>query len=285
MVQPPPLSLDYWEEKVQWDDPVPQELQHVWSQWRSELGLLAEHHVPRCYFPKNVAIVYRQVHGICDASKLAYAGVVYFRLVDSTGYIHSSLVIAKTKVAQIKRLSIPRLELCGAHLLSQLLHHCQVVFCLLSAEAFAWTDSTVVLKWITGNPRRYKTDVGNRVSSIVDAIPLSLWSHVEGLENPVDCTSRGMFPAELLSHDLWWNEPSLLQLGIHQWPKSPSLPPNSPAEEADEVCSHATVMSINSLIPSRLLSCSRDSLCAPFYVQQLVHDIVGRLILLDISLL
>ena len=189
-----------WEEKVQWDDPVPQQLQHVWSQWRSELGLLAEHHVPKCYFPKNFAVVvYRQLHGFCDASKLAYAGVVYFRLVDSTGYIHTSLVIAKTKVAQIKRLSIPHLELCGAHLLSQLLHHCQVVFCLSSAEAFAWTDSTVVLNWITGNPHRFKTYVGNRVSSIVDATPPSHWNHVEVLK--ILLIAPRMFPAELLPHD------------------------------------------------------------------------------------
>ncbi len=72
---------------------------------------------------------------------------------DTAGFIHTSLVIAKTKVAPIKRLTIPRLELCGAYLLSQLLHRCQIVFGLSSADVFAWTDSTVVLNWITGNPR------------------------------------------------------------------------------------------------------------------------------------
>ena len=117
-----------WEEKVQWDEPVPSELEQTWSQWISELGLLTEKHIARCYSPKDVTIVYRQLHGFCDASELTYAGVVYFRKVDTTGHFHTSLVIAKTKVAPIKRLSIPRLELYGAHLLSQLLHHCQMVF-------------------------------------------------------------------------------------------------------------------------------------------------------------
>ena len=136
-----------WEVKVQWDDPVPQELEQTWQQWRAELSLLADRHIPRCYFPKDAAIAYRQLHGFSDASEQAYSGVVYLRLVDTTGCVHISLVIAKTRVAPIKRLTIPRLELCGAHLLSQLLRHCQVVLNLPSEDIFAWTDSTIVVSW------------------------------------------------------------------------------------------------------------------------------------------
>ena len=79
--------------------------------------------------------------------------------------------MAKTRVAPIKRLTIPRLELCGVHLLSQLLCHCQVILNLPSEDIFAWTDSTIVLNWLVGNPRRFKTFVGNRVSSIIDSVP------------------------------------------------------------------------------------------------------------------
>ena len=42
-----------WEQKVDWDDPVPQPIHDAWFQWRSELNLLA---VPRCYFPKTAQI-------------------------------------------------------------------------------------------------------------------------------------------------------------------------------------------------------------------------------------
>ena len=63
-----------------------------------------------------------------DASEYAYAGVIYLRLTDSDGNFHISLIIAKMKVAPIKRLTIPRLELCGAHLLVQLLSHVKEVF-------------------------------------------------------------------------------------------------------------------------------------------------------------
>ena len=111
-----------WEQKVDWDDPVPQPIHHDWLQWRRELKLLADKNIPRCYFPKDAKIVSVQLHGFSDASEQAYAGVVYLRMVDSAGGIHTSLVMSKTKVAPpIKRLTIPRLELCGARLLAQIL--------------------------------------------------------------------------------------------------------------------------------------------------------------------
>lgn len=191
-----------WEEKIPWDDPVPPTIRQVWSQWRNELQLLSTRHIPRCYFPKQVKVVSLQLHGFSDASQLAYAGVVYMRIVDEHGDIHTSLVISKTKVAPIKRLTIPRLELCGGHVLAQLLHHCKTVFHLPPDDIFAWTDSTIVLNWLVGSPRRFKTYVGNRVSHIVDLVAPDRWGHVEGVENPADCASRGLLPSELLDHTL-----------------------------------------------------------------------------------
>ena len=72
-------------------------------------------------------------------------------------------------------------------------------------KVFAWTDSIVVLYWIAGNPRQYKTFVGNRISDIIDLVPPSQWKHVSGDDNPADCASQGLFPSELLEHRLWWN--------------------------------------------------------------------------------
>ena len=101
-------------------------------------------------------------------------------MVDAEGSVHISLVISKTRVAPLKKLTIPRLELCGAHLLSQVLPYVKQVLNLPLCEIHAWTDSTVVLGWLAGDPRRFKTYVGNRVSHIVEHIPPDRWKHVSG---------------------------------------------------------------------------------------------------------
>ena len=141
-----------------------------------------------------------QLHGFSDASEAAYAGVVYLRLTDSNGRVHTSLVTSKTKVAPIKRLTLPRLELCGANLLAHLLYHVKDSLNIPLQDVYAWTDSTIVLSWLDGNPRRFKTYVGNRISCIMELIPTKHWRHVSGLQNPADCASRGLFPSELLEH-------------------------------------------------------------------------------------
>jgi hypothetical protein len=162
------LLQQLWVEKIGWDDSVPVHVLEVWERWRKELPVLADHFIPRCYFPSRAHVVLKQLHGFSDASEAAYAGVVYLRSVDSSGTIHVSLIMSKSKVVPIRRLTVPCLELCGANLLAGLLNHVQEVFEIPSSQVFTWTDSTVVLGWLSGNPRRFKTFVGNRVSNILD---------------------------------------------------------------------------------------------------------------------
>ena len=223
-----------WEDKLKWDDPVPLEVQEQWERWRKELSALVSRLIPRCYFPKRVNVTSTQLHGFSDASEAAYAGVVYLRMVDSEGGIHVSLVMAKTKVAPIKRLTVPRLELCGAKLLAELICHVKGVLNIPSSLVFAWTDSTVVLGWLCGKPRRFKTFVGNRVSAIMDLVPPNRWRHVSGKQNPADCASRGLFPCELLEFRLWWDGPDWLHEPESSWPLSPIALPLDELPESEE---------------------------------------------------
>ena len=87
--------------------------------------------------------------------------------------IYTSLVTSKTCVAPIKQITIPRLELNGALILAQLLSHCKKLLDLPLSHVFAWTDSTIVLAWLQGNPRRFKVYVGNRVAQIMELVPAS----------------------------------------------------------------------------------------------------------------
>jgi hypothetical protein len=139
-----------WEQKSDWDDPVPAGIGELWTRWRKELPTLASKSI---HFPREAKVTSMQVHGFSDASEDAYDSVVYVRLVSLSGSIYISLVMSKTKVSPIKRILIPRLELCGAHLLAQLLQHVKDVFHLPMTNIFAWTDSTVVLAWLTGSSR------------------------------------------------------------------------------------------------------------------------------------
>ena len=101
--------------------PVADEVRESWEKWRSELTLLSGVSIPRCYFCKDVKVASVQLHGFSDASESAYAGVVYVRMLVSLNRAHVSLVMSKMRVSPIKRLTIPRLELCSAYLLAKLL--------------------------------------------------------------------------------------------------------------------------------------------------------------------
>ena len=262
----PPLSYKqryycngYGKEKWTGDEIVPDEIKDAWLQWRQELPLLSSKQISRCYFPSDAQIQSVQLHGFCDASENAYAGVVYLRMIDSDSKVHISLVIAKTKVASIKRLTIPRLELCGAYLLSQLLRHVRDLFSISMDSIFAWTDSTIVLGWLNGNSRRLKTFVGNRISFIMNQIPPSRWSHVSDTDNPADCASRGILPSQLVSFDLWWRGPSWLPLDPSQWccMQYGKLP-----EEEREICLVLTVDPDHPLFPI-----NRYSMCAAWVIR------------------
>ncbi len=230
-----------WEAGVEWDEPVPPAIHETWERWRSELPALTGKLIPRCYFPKDALIVSVQLHGFSDASESAYAGVAYLRMVDANEVVHVSLVMSKTKVAPIKRLTIPRLELCGASLLADLLHHLRGAFSLSCDDVFAWTDSTIVLSWLSGSPRRFKVFVGNRVSSIITLVPPNRWHHVAGVDNPADCASRGMLPSELLEHKLWWDGPEWLRHPEAQWPTGAELVEVPVPSEEKEISLHVSL--------------------------------------------
>ena len=232
---------------MDWDDSVPSSIQEAWLHWRSELHLLSEKPIPRCYFDKFADIVSFELHGFCDASEHAYAAVVYLCMTTANGDVLVSLVTSKTKVAPIKRLTIPRLELCGAHLLAHFYVH-QVLEIPLS-KVYACTDSTMVLNWLNGSPRRFKTFVGNRVSTIMELIPPEKWNHVSGQHNPAEWASRGLFPSELVRHSLRWDRPQWLKQSPADWPKQNHLPRSNLPEEEREIALQATVADHSPIIP------------------------------------
>ena len=194
-----------WELKVEWDQEIPEELQHKHTKWKNQLHLFKTLPFNRCYFRTTDYITAVKLHRFSDASENAYAAVAYLRATYDSGPPTMALVAAKTKVAPLKRLSIPRLELCGAQLLAKLLTTVRQALNIKLEKTFTWADSTIVLHWLDGSSRRFKTFMGNRVSTILSLLPAGSWTHVPTNSNPADCASRGLLPEELINHSRWWH--------------------------------------------------------------------------------
>lgn len=207
-----------WTLGLEWDETPPSNVINIWAKYKSELSCLLSIQISRCLIPNKFLSC--QLHGFCDSSEKGYAAALYLRFELPDNKILVSLVCAKSKVSPLKRICLPRLELCGAVLLSNLISFVAEIYAgkLKINNVFAWSDSSVALAWIKSSPHRWKTFVSNRVSHIQDRIPPDCWFHVPSADNPADCASRGLFPTQLINHPLWWAGPSWLQLPPESWP-------------------------------------------------------------------
>ncbi|XP_044250699.1 uncharacterized protein [Drosophila takahashii] len=202
------LFQKLWLLNLDWDDPLPTKLADNRLKWRADLDTLQKFRLPR-FVPNDLDNI--ELHGFSDASTKAYAAVVYSRVTNDDGSISVSTVAAKTRVAPLKQQSLPRLELCAALLLSQLIRSITSGLRHKNITVFGWSDSSIVLSWLSYAPAQLKTFVGNRTSEILDTIPRSAWRHVDSKTNPADCASRGLMAADLIDFHLWWNGPEWLR--------------------------------------------------------------------------
>ena len=88
----------------------------------------------------------------------------------------------------------------------------------MNIEIRAWTDSTVVLSWLTAPPTSFKIFVSNRLAKIADLVPTCSWQYISSKENPADCVSRGLSPSQIIDHALYWHGPLFLQCEENMWP-------------------------------------------------------------------
>ena len=196
---------------LNWDDSLPDSSLKALIDWKSNLPCLKEIVVPRCYKPAKFSDVIKDVslHHFSDASDFAYGCCSYVRLVDSNEQIHCSLVVGKSRVAPIKQVSTPRLELMAAGLNVKVAKVVRRELDYDVQSEFFYTDSTIVLGYIKNESKRFKRFVANRVRAIIKSSESNQWHHVDGNLNPSDVTTRGLKPSSD-KIDLWLNGPKFL---------------------------------------------------------------------------
>ncbi|UYV61278.1 hypothetical protein LAZ67_1004219 [Cordylochernes scorpioides] len=161
------------------------------------------------------------LHIFCDASQFAYATCIFLRI-EKEDRVDIQLIQARTRVAPLKKLTIPRLELLacliGARLTANVIQDLEFE----EIPRFYWTDSTNALCWIQREDN-WAAFVMNRVKEIHNLSPPESWRHIPGRLNPADLPSRGC-SAESLKETRWWEGPAWLKVSQEEWPKSTIIP-------------------------------------------------------------
>lgn len=196
----------------------------MWLSFLSKLSDLSYLTLPRHISVNKSQEI--QLVGFADASQLGYAATVFLPVLDSQRVAKIYFVTCRTKVTRLKSsandlsLTIPRLELCAALLLSRFLYQRLQVLKdkINNVRVRAWTDSTIVLAWFTAKQKLFKIFVTNRVAKIRNLLPQCEWAYVDTTENPADPASRRLLPDALRSCSLFLHGPKFFYYSDDQWP-------------------------------------------------------------------
>ena len=212
------LMQKLWIHKVAWDEPLDEEIHKEWIDVASDLKSVTQLSVSRRYF--SSAFVQPVLHSFADASLKAYGAVVFLTQGDEVSFI-----VAKSRVAPLKELTLPRLELMAALVATRLTHFVVKAIPLKDPSIFVWSDSQIVLHWVNSR-KQLPTFVRHRITEIQSLLPTAEWKYCPTLENPADLLTRGITTEALMSSTLWQHGPAWLTTP-NRWPSfdQPILPP------------------------------------------------------------
>ena len=208
--------------KLDWDDLVPMELENSWLRWLGSLDELTKVVLPRCTIPKGFEDAYMELHHFSDSSSSAYGCCSYLRCVSKSGQIKVSLIYGKGRVAPLKGLSIPRLELQAAVVAARVDSMLREQLKLHLGPSTFWVDSEIVLRYIQNESRRFQVFVANRVGEIRGLTEPQQWRHIPGDINPADIVSRGIEASRLMD-SIWFTGPEFLHSHKDQWKSEEQL--------------------------------------------------------------
>ena len=207
-----------------WDEKIPTELGRKWQNWQLELPRLAEFKMMRCLKPagfeepKSVTL-----HHFADASELGYGTISYLRLENDKREVKCSFLMSKSRVAPLKQVTIPRMELTAATVAVRVDHMIKRELEIEVDSTYFWTDSMSVLWYINSATTRFKTFIANRLAVIHDGSSPKQWRHIESALNPADICSSGRKVEQFLQLEDWKNGPEFLHKSEDEWPKTPEF--------------------------------------------------------------
>ena len=201
---------------------------------QGEVGLqltdLSRIAIPRCLRLANPEKV--DLHLFSDASKAAFASSANLVCQYPDNSRSSRLIASKCRVAPVKALTIPRLELIGAVLSSRL---AQSILKVLTVDrTIFWTNSENVWFWVRSQSREFKPFIANRIGEIQPVVSPEQWRHVPGTSNSADLPTRGLqlSAKELTDSKFWMKGPTFLEGDESAWP---SIPPTGDTKKCDDL--------------------------------------------------
>ena len=202
---------------LRWDEDIPDIMLSKVKHWIEKVELCNSVSIPRCIKPlrwEDRSSI--QLHVFSDASSFAYGTVAYLRLVDVNETKYCAFVMCKSRVAPLKNVTIPRLELSAATLSVKMMRTVSNSLDL-KFEIYFWTDSTTVLRYIKNDSSRFQTFVANRVGLIRSITEKDQWKYVNSEVNPADDASRGKQTLR------WCEGPRFLLEEKVLWPRDPNV--------------------------------------------------------------
>ncbi|UYV74966.1 hypothetical protein LAZ67_12001917, partial [Cordylochernes scorpioides] len=208
------MVQDAWKENKSWDEPLNEDRRVEFIKWRKQPLELDQIKIPRWILPIKGRTT---LHVFCDASAIAYATVIFMRI-ENASVIVVRFVEVRNRLATIKRITIPRLELLACLIGARLLVHVLENLEESPERIQCWTDSSPALYWIQ-QQENWAQFVSNRVKEITTLTKSEDWNHVAGEHNPADLPSRGESPSKFTKSG-WWEGPKWLQEKKEDWPVS-----------------------------------------------------------------
>ena len=212
------IMQSVWSSGIKWDEEVPPGIFENWCNWLKVLHSAAEVKIPRYHMTTQSERENRQIHIYCDASQQAMCAVAYMRIVRDGGEPQVSFIASKTRVAPLKRMTVPRLELTAALLGAELSHKITREYKIEFHEKILWTDSRNVLWWIRSKSSDHLPFIANRLGVLDEWTTPESWRWIDGRSNPADEGTRATSSIDVSPTSRWLNGPDYLRKPREMWP-------------------------------------------------------------------